>query len=94
MLPLTITPDGSEPYDVVAKTRHIVAWEKLGKGRSLSRLEQPSLTDLVEIAHVTAVREGKFAGTFQEFLDSHEVAGTPPAPAPADDESGPTPPAP
>lgn len=79
MFTLDITPDDGETYRLVAKTRHVVRWERLGKGRSLSRLETPSLTDLVEIAHVTAVAEGRFTGSFDAFLDLHEVAGVDPA---------------
>jgi hypothetical protein len=104
MITLDITPDGGDTYRITAKTRHIVQWERLGKGRSLSRLERPTLTDLVEIAHVTAQREGHFAGTFSDFVDSNEVKavdldGETKAAAEADggdqgdDESGPTQPA-
>lgn len=95
MITLDITPEGGEAYRLVAKTRHVVAWERLGKGRSLSRLQAPTLTDLAEIAHVTAVREGKFSGSFDNFLDGNEVSAVDPnAPAGDDEESGPTHPAP
>lgn len=102
MLTLDITPDGGDTYRVVAKARHIVAWERLGRGRSLAKLGEGTLTltALVEIAHITAVREGRFTGSFDEFLDSHDVTGVEPdadAKDAADDdgdESGPTPPAP
>ena len=97
MITLDITPDAGETYRLVAKTRHVVAWERLGKGRSLSRLQAPTLTDLAEIAHVTAVREGRFTGSFDNFLDGNEVTAVDPnAPVEGQDEeeSGPTHPAP
>lgn len=80
MITMEITPDGGEPYRVVAKSRHIVQWERLGKGRSLARFNEGSirLTDLCEVAHIVAVREQRFAGTFTEFLDSHDVKGIDP----------------
>lgn len=102
MITIDITPDGGETYRVTAKARHIVQWERLGKGRSLGRLNESTirLTDVCEIAHVVAVRDGKFSGSFDAFLDSHDVAAVAPDQAAADadtdggDGEGPTQPAP
>lgn len=91
MFTFSVQQDGvAEPYEVTAKSRDVVVWEKTGRGRYLGQIqEKPSMTALAELAYIAARRAGRFTGTEAEFLAQCDVE-------PVDDQEAadPTPPAP
>lgn len=74
MITVTVVPDDGKPYDLTATMRDLVLWEKTHKGKRMAQLSEPAATDLYEIAHVAAKRQGKFDGTLAEFMDSCDLA--------------------
>lgn len=63
MFTFTISPDGAEPYELVTGSRDVVVWEKAGRNRSFSQMaEAMRFTDLYELAHIAAKRQGKPGG--------------------------------
>lgn len=57
--------DPDETYEVVADGRDVRAWEA---AYDLSYIGTPlTLTQLAQVAHLAAVRQGLFAGTWQDF---------------------------
>lgn len=59
MFRFTCAPDGGEPFEVVAKSRAIAAWEKApgAKGRSLGTLaDVVRISELVDLAWFAAAR--------------------------------------
>lgn len=83
MFTFDLCPDGAEPVRVTATSRDISRWERTGKDRSLSRLENNArMSDLEEIAHLAAQRQGHFSGSLAEFRDQVDV--NPVAPDEAD----------
>jgi hypothetical protein len=80
MMSFEITPDGGDPYRLVAQSRDVLAWEKSGPGRSFSKLaESLSMRDLYALAHLAARRQGYFAGGLAEWEQQVDLM-------PADDE--------
>lgn len=77
MITLKVTPDGGEPYTIVATSRDVLAWEKTTKGNKsfVDLINEPNLMDLYRVAHIASWRQGLFPGTFQEFEASCEVEG-------------------
>jgi hypothetical protein len=76
MFTFRVFPDGAEPYEVTARSRDIVQWEKTGKGRSFGRLANEanlSFSDLTSLAYVTAKRQGRYFGSLEEFEQSSDV---------------------
>lgn len=74
MFEFRVKPDGARAFTVTAKARHIVAWEKLGGGRALSRLtDSPRYTDLYELAFVAAKAAGKWAESLEDFTAKCDV---------------------
>lgn len=66
-----IVPDGQESYEVVARSRDIAHFERTVKGASLKKLaENPSLSELEQLAWMTAHRRGKFGGPLDNFRDT------------------------
>lgn len=76
-----LTPDGGDTFEVRATTRDVLVWEKTGRDRSLTGLmETLRISDLYEIAYVSAKRQGHFDGSRADFegcmdLDFEEEAG-------------------
>lgn len=76
MFTFKIIPDASEPFEVVAKSRDIVRWEKGGRGRSFGKFADQanlSYTDLYSLAHATCVRRGLYGGSLADFEDGVDV---------------------
>lgn len=73
MFAFEVAPDGGEPYRVEATSRDISHWERVTKGASLARLEQPRMSDLEAIAHVASVRRGLYDGSLADFRASCDV---------------------
>lgn len=74
MFTFTVVPDNGEPFQATATSRDVVIWEKLGKGRSMSRVAQePTMGDLYSLAHVAARRLQLFTGTLEEFEHSVDI---------------------
>lgn len=58
MFTFKVIPDGGEPYEVAAKSRHIVEWEGRFK-RSLKAVQESmSMTALTELAYVASSAQG------------------------------------
>ena len=75
MYDFQITPDDAAPYQLTARMRDVLAWERANPGRSAQQLtEDTRLSDIYWIAHHAAKRQGLYAGTRQEFEDSCDVA--------------------
>lgn len=74
MFTFRVLPDSGEPYELVARSRDVVTWEKGGRGRSLGKFaENPAMGDLYALAHAAALRQGQFAGPLTEFEQSVDV---------------------
>lgn len=74
MYTFQITPDDGEQYEVVARMRDVLAWEKGNPGRAAQELsERVQLKDLYWIAHHAAKRQGLFTGTRQDFENTCDV---------------------
>lgn len=68
MFTFTVQPDGAEPFEAKATSRDVVAWEKLGRGRSMSKLaENAAMVDLYGLAHIACRRLALFTGSLEEF---------------------------
>lgn len=68
MIDFTVIPDSGERYRVKATSRDILAWEKISKGKSFSKLmEDLPMADLYRMAHLASRRQGMFAGTLEDF---------------------------
>jgi hypothetical protein len=88
MFTFDLRPDGGDEVRVTATSRDISRWERLGKDRSLSRLEDNArMSDLEEIAHLAAQRHGHFAGTIADFREQVDVVPVAPDQV---EEAGPT----
>lgn len=79
MFRLKVEPDGGEPFEVEAKSRDVVRWEKLppergAPPRNVGRLESAArMTDLTELAWCAAERRGLTSLSLKEFLDQVDV---------------------
>ncbi|MGL5911658.1 MAG: hypothetical protein ACRCZP_16780 [Phycicoccus sp.] len=63
-----VTPDEGDPYEVVAGSRDVLIWERLGRGRKLAELgDNPTMSGLYSLAHVAARRQQLHAGSLAEF---------------------------
>ena len=70
----TVTPDEGEPFELEARTRDVLVWEKAGKDRSMAGLlADLHLEDLYRIAHIAATRQKLFEGNGQQFQDSYDL---------------------
>lgn len=88
----TVLPDGGDPYEVVAATRDIVVWERVGKDRSFSNLARTAhMADLYELCWHAAKRQGLIDCTLGEFERSADLDLLPADEQ--DEEPDPTPPA-
>ncbi|OLL69839.1 hypothetical protein Ae168Ps1_6396c [Pseudonocardia sp. Ae168_Ps1] len=74
MFTFEVVPDGGESYELVAASRDVVVWERTGKGRSLQQLtENLRMSDLYEVAHLAARRQGRFDGSLEDFIGSVDL---------------------
>lgn len=88
MFRMRVTPDGGEPYDLVAEARDILAWEKTGRDRSFGEfLQRLRMTEIYALAHVAAKRQGRFDGPLAMFENDVDVLPLPDK----DDEDEPDP---
>jgi hypothetical protein len=79
MFRFRVEPDGGQPYEVDGKSRDVVRWEAMGRGRFIGQLErEPKMTDLAELAWCASVRCGLYQGSVKEFLSSVDVTPMPP----------------
>jgi hypothetical protein len=75
-VPFEITPDGGDPYRVVADTRDIYTWEKTTPNKTVTlqqAMEELRFAELYRIAWIAARRQGMFAGTLDDFAATHQV---------------------
>jgi hypothetical protein len=54
-------------------SRDIAQWEKRNKGSLKSLNENMKMTDIYVVAHLSAVRQGLYTGTEQEFQDGCDI---------------------
>jgi hypothetical protein len=74
MITFKVTPDGGDPYELVATSRDVYVWEKKGKDRTFfSLMKSMSMVSLYELCHVAAKRQQTFSGTLDEFVESHTL---------------------
>jgi hypothetical protein len=86
MFSFRVEPDGGESYVAEAKSRDVVRWEAMGRGRSIGQLERDArMTDLAELAWCASVRLGLFSGSVKEFLAATDVVPLPPEEAEEED---------
>jgi hypothetical protein len=90
MFTFTVKPDQGDSYQLNATARDVLAWERGGRDRTVSRLMQNTrLTDAYIVAHAAAKRLGLFDGPLASFEESVDlVLGVE-----VEDEPDPTPPA-
>lgn len=72
-LPIEVTPDGGEPFRVVATSRDIRQWERVHKGFVFANMASLSMTDLYGIAYWACKRRDLYAGTLAEFETGHDL---------------------
>jgi hypothetical protein len=78
MIELRVLPDDGEPYNVTARGRQILTWEQTSRNNTLLRLnEAPTMPDLYFLAHLVAVKEGKFSGSLAEFTAAVDIEPVP-----------------
>jgi hypothetical protein len=94
MFNVHVTPDSGTPFDVPIGMRTILVWEKVGRGRSLSRLAELSAMDMYSLTFTAAKASGQWTGTEAEFEAQCELEATadgddldPTQPAPSAAES-------
>lgn len=74
MFTFTISPDGEEPYELVTGSRDVVVWEKAGRNRSFSQMANAmKFSDLYELSHIAAKRQGKYAGSLADWEASRDI---------------------
>jgi hypothetical protein len=74
MLDFKIRPDSGAPYEVTATTRDLYVWEKAGPKRSMNKLLQDmSIVDLYQVAHVASRRRQLFEGSLEEFAQTCDM---------------------
>lgn len=74
MFTFTVKPDGGEEFTATATSRDVVKWEQGGKGRSVGRLsENPSMSDMYDLAFVACGRLGLYDGDIREFRASVDL---------------------
>ncbi len=74
MFTFKVTPDGGEPYQVVAGSRDLRMWEKAGPNRSIGKLlADMRMSALYEVAHIAARRQQLFTGTLDDFGNTCEL---------------------
>lgn len=62
---MVVVPDDREPFRVVARSRDISNWERTGKGRDFT--SGVNVSQIEEIAHIAASRQGLWSGSLAEF---------------------------
>lgn len=74
MIRLTITPDGGEPYNLTVGSRDVAAWERGGADRRVDDvLRESRFVHVYQLAHIAAVRVGRFVGDLASFEATHEL---------------------
>ena len=86
MFTFTVDPDEGEGerFQVTAKARDVLVWERLKPGRSITKLlAETHLTDAYALAHIALRREGRTELSLKEFETTHDLAlGVEPEPDP------------
>lgn len=92
MFTYTVRPDGGEPYVVTATMRDVLRWERTSpKGRLPRKAEDlgtASAENAYSLAYVASKRQGRFAGTEQEFEETVDINGGDQLTEPADEPAG------
>jgi hypothetical protein len=74
MLDVTLTPDDGDTISLHVDSRDVYRWEKCSRGKkSMVDLQQPSMTDMYELAHIACKRKAIFDGTLEEFIDAYAI---------------------
>lgn len=74
MINFKVMPDDGEPFEITANSRDIYVWERTHRGKTLgSVIENQPIADLYEIAHQAMRNQRGYAGTLQEFIDTHLI---------------------
>ena len=74
MFDFKVVPDSGEPYDLTADSRDVYLWERTTKGKNLVALRDSlAMGDLYRLAHFAAKRTGRYASTFDEFVEEHAI---------------------
>lgn len=64
---VSVAPDGAEPFEMEAGPRDVLFWEKVSR-RTIGEIESnPTMAALYSLAHATAKRQGRYAGSLEEF---------------------------
>ncbi|MHA6626883.1 hypothetical protein ACU61A_15720 [Pseudonocardia sichuanensis] len=84
MFTFTVDPDEGERFQVTAKARDVLVWERQKPGRSITKLlAETHLTDAYALAHIALKREERIEIPLREFETTHDLAlGVDPEPDP------------
>ena len=77
-LTFRVTPDGGEPYEVIADSRDVRLWERVSTRNSLRRIaEDPSFDDYYSLVHIAIKRQRlREVPPFAEFVETNAVLPT------------------
>jgi hypothetical protein len=68
MMEVRVVPDSGEPYVLKIGSRDVVAWEKIDRRNTMTRLDSdPKMADIYSVSHLAAKRRGLFTGTLAEW---------------------------
>lgn len=73
MMRFKVVPDSGEAFEVEAKARDVLAWEKRGKGRKFSDFREVTMAAMYELAYLAARRSGQWSGTLDEWCDLVDI---------------------
>lgn len=73
MFTFKVKPDGKKSFEVTATTRDVIQWEKTSKKNIAQFPDGLPMQHIYKIAHLSAARQGKFSGEYQEFEDTCDL---------------------
>lgn len=75
MLTMMIKPDNGEPYKLVADSRDVLLWEKIGPRNNLRRLiENPVMADHYSLAHIAIKRQRLGdVSSYDDFVENNAI---------------------
>jgi hypothetical protein len=75
MITILIQPDNGEPYRVLADSRDVRLWERIGPRNTMLKLVQnPSMDDQYSLAHIAIKRQRlRDVPPLEEFIETNAV---------------------
>jgi len=89
MFEFKVTPDDGDPFEVSADSRDVLVWERTNHGKRVmaTLLDNMSITDMYQVAHIAARRQGLYPDDLKTFEQTCVLgfdASEPPDPTPPD----------